>query len=542
MASAPVWLVFYRTLRASYTSYAAPQAFQLQPGMFLGLFDEAFFRPFQRGLGVINPSANFFVLIGLSWALVRWRAVLAHRLAAGLAAAAAALLLVVFGVVPPALIARVPFLGNILHIDNTFSCALIVILSVLASLGWREAWERIGTREGRGEAIAVLALLFAAFAAFLGTAQAAVRSAYWADTWGKLIVIPGFVTAYGWSLLAAAAVLLFALRLARSRGSASPAIVLFAATAFGALHWRMGLQLDSPYRGYVVSPPHRVDLKAPSPAIAAVQALMADPSRVAGFNDDFLPGWSGVYQLEGISGPDALVNPYYRAFMDAAGVPRVWDWRYRVTEQDFPQERKILDAINVRFYLAYRGGVGDAAKQLRRVDASDMEVYESPSAWPRAFFTDSAAVYGDLPQYCSWLQGGDGRPFAALERADWSGLKPAPRVSGDLATRTVVPAEGYRLTANTTSFTVRATGPGFIVLTEAYERNNFHATLNGERVPYLRVNGAFKGIYVDAAGTYEVAFEYYPRGLEGALWLCAGGFALIALAAAYAVRSRPRRA
>jgi hypothetical protein len=219
----------------------------------------------------------------------------------------------------------------------------------------------------------------------------------------------------------------------------------------------------------------------------------------------------------------------------------VWDWRYLVTVPDLPQVRKVLDAINVRFYLLYRGDAAGAAKALKHVQSSDMEVYESPTAWPRAFFTDSVAVYNDLPQFCSWLHAGDGRPFAAIEHSDWVALQPAPRVSADLATRKVTPADGYVLTSNTTSFTVNAAGPGFIVLTEAYERNNFHATLNGSRVPYIRINHAFKGIYVDSPGTYRVEYEYYPRGLEGALWLSAAGLVLITLAGAYAIRTRPAR-
>ncbi len=530
MVGSPVWFTFYRALKASYTSYANPAAFQVQPGMLLGLFDEAFYRPFEEGLAVMNPSANFFMLIGLAWAAVRWREVLANRLFLGLSLSCLRAAALVFGVIPPGLVARVPFLGNIAHVDNSFSCALIVVCAVLSGAGWREAWERLGTREGRREAFAVLALLLLVFAAFLGTAQAGVKGTYWSRTWGQLITVPGFIHAYGWSLLAGAAVLLWALRLARRRGSATPAIVICAITAVGALHWRMGLQVGMGYPDYVVKPSHRVDLLARSPAIDAILARREAPFRVIGFDNDFLPGWSAVYGLEGISGPDALMNPYYRAFMDAAGVPRIWDWRYIVKPADLPSLVRVLDAINVRFYLAFRGGGNPAANLLRSLPSSDMDVFESPSVWPRAFFTDSAAVYGDLPQFCSWLKAGDGRPFAAIERADWDALKPVPRVSGDLGTRTIVPAEGYRLSANTTSFTVAATGPGFIVLTEAYERNNFHALANGVRVPCLRINHAFKGIYVDSAGTYQVTFEYYPRGLATALWLFAAGMGLIALA------------
>jgi hypothetical protein len=171
-----------------------------------------------------------------------------------------------------------------------------------------------------------------------------------------------------------------------------------------------------------------------------------------------------------------------------------------------------------------------------------MEVFESPSAWPRAFFTDAVAVYQSLPQLVSWIEFGDGRPFAAIEHADWVGLNPQPKVSGDLSTRKVRPASGYRLTANTTSFSVEATGPGFIVLTEAYEKDNFHLTVNGQKAGYIRVNHAFKGIYVERAGTYEVSYEYYPRGFMRSLELCGAGLALSAAALAAALWPRRARA
>jgi len=122
MVSAPVWYTFYRALRIAYTSYNAPQAFQLQPGMLVGLFDEAFYRPFQEVWGVVNPSVNFLVLVGFLWAIVRIRSLCADRRALGLLAASLPAFAIVFGIVPPGLIERTPFLGNILHVDNAFSC------------------------------------------------------------------------------------------------------------------------------------------------------------------------------------------------------------------------------------------------------------------------------------------------------------------------------------------------------------------------------------------------------------------------------------
>ena len=43
--------------------------------------------------------------------------------------------------------------------------------------------------------------------------------------------------------------------------------------------------------------------------------------------------------------------------------------------------------------------------------------------------------------------------------------------------------------------------------------------VNGEKARYFRVNQAFKGIYVDRAGSYEVTYEYFPRGFLRSLEL-----------------------
>ena len=530
MVGSPVWYTFYRALRGSYTSYNSPFAFQIQPGMLIGLFDEAFYRPFQVELGVVNPSANFFVLIGLLWAVVRWRSLAAERVAVALALSSVPLLALAFGLVPPGLIERIPFLGNILHIDNTFSCALIIIFSVLAAMGWREALERLGSRDGKREAVTVCLLVLALFAAYLGTAQAILRGAYSDSTWGRIIAVPPFIHAYGWSLVAAAAVFLWALHRARQRGSPSAAILIYLALAFAAFHWREGLLLGSAYSDYVVTPTGRVDLQARSPTIDAVLAAGDSPSRVIGFHNSLLPGWSIAYDLEGISGPDALVNRYYRELMDTAGVRRLWDWRYIVEGEDLPRLKPVFDFLNVRFYIGYRLDKTWPDKKLKFLLSSYMDAYESATAWPRAFFSDSAAVYNDAAQYCSWIKAGDGRPFVGIQHSDWIRLTPLPRVSGDLNARKINAAEDYRLTTNTTSFTVSATGPGFIVLSEAYEPGNFRVTVNGKESPYLRVNHAFKGVYVDAAGTYRVEFAYWPRGLSTTLALFAAGVGLTALA------------
>ncbi|HZZ19060.1 MAG TPA: hypothetical protein VFE25_06820, partial [Opitutaceae bacterium] len=202
MISAPIWYTFYRALRIAYTSYNAPLAFQIQPGMLVGLFDEAFYRPFQEQSGVVNPSMNFLVLAGLLWSVTRMRTLLANRKALALLVSAVPVLALVFGVVPPGLVAAVPFLGNILHVDNAFSCALVIILSVLSGYGLKDAVQTLGTKEGRGQALFVLGLLIALFAFYFGTAQSVVRTAYENDTWGRVISVDSFIYGYALSLVA----------------------------------------------------------------------------------------------------------------------------------------------------------------------------------------------------------------------------------------------------------------------------------------------------------------------------------------------------
>lgn len=535
LVGAPVWSTFLRALKASYTSYNSPLAFQLEPSMLLGLFDEAFYRPFQLESGVVNPSANVIVLAGLLWAAVRWRSLAPDRTAAALLVSTLPALALAFGVVPPDVAARVPFLGNILHVDNTFSCSLIVVLAVVSSVGWREAFGRLGMRSGWREGTVVVVLFLILWMALLGTAQAIVRSAYWERTWGKLITVDPFIYGYGLSLAVGLAILLGAVAAMRRRRAPTAALLLVALLGFGMLSWRGALQVNSAYPDYVVQPTRRMNLQADSPALDAIRADAKEPFRVLGFHNDLLPGWSGVYGLEGICGPDALVNRYYRELLDAAGVNRVWDWRYIVEPPDLRRLQPVFDLLNVRFYVSYRQDPKPIERFLRPLSSLDMESYVSNSAWPRAFFTDSAAVYADVAQFCSWVKAGDGRPFVGIEHSDWVALRPLPRVSGDLAKRVVRPAEDYRLTTNSTAFTVTATGPGFIVLEEAFERGNFRATIDGAAAPVIRMNHAFKGVYVDAPGTYRVMFTYWPAGLSTSLKLSGLGLALWAMVVALAV-------
>ncbi|HBA54783.1 MAG TPA: hypothetical protein DCZ04_10145 [Syntrophorhabdus aromaticivorans] len=90
-----------------------------------------------------------------------------------------------------------------------------------------------------------------------------------------------------------------------------------------------------------------------------------------------------------------------------------------------------------------------------------------------------------------------------------------------------MPARRYMLTNNSTHFSVDATGPGLIVLGETYYPGDFIAKVNGEVVDYVRVNHAFKGIWVKKAGAYEVEFTYRPERLSQAMIVCLCGTVML---------------
>ncbi len=150
----------------------------------------------------------------------------------------------------------------------------------------------------------------------------------------------------------------------------------------------------------------------------------------------------------------------------------------------------------------------------------DLNVYTSATAWPRAFFTDRLAWYNAPADLGRLIRAGDGRPFAAMQVSERVHV---PDLSDDLAGRAIDPATDYELTANSTSFTVHADGPGLVVLQENWFPADFRVTLNGRPVAYVRVNHAFKGVFIPGAGEYRVSFAYWPHHLSLALGMALVG-------------------
>ena len=535
LLSAPCWLVFLDALRTAWTTYNVPHAYQIQPGLFLGLFDDLFARQTVARENHTNPSANFFVLLGILWALVHLRRLSADRTFLALALAAVPAMALVFGVVPPGFLIRLPFIGNISHIDNTFSCVLLVLLFPLAGFGLRACRERMADAGWRGDWALTLLLLAACGAAFLGYVQSETRSPFTLLREAGPVTLSPFFRGYALALILAVALLpLIARRLLHARAF-TLTNVLLAALAVFALHFRHGMYGPTKFDAYVMNPRERVNLQAPSPVLAHVKAHSVEPARVAGFGDVLTPGFNGVLGLECIGGPDALVNARYREFVDAAKLPVIWDWRLIQRKDTTPVLLPFYELLNVRYFLGMPGDAPAAVAGLKRIGTRDLDLYENPGAWPRAFFTDTLAHYGTADDFAQMVWKGDRRPFAAMQEnsAGPTGLP------SEAASRQIVAAGGYRLTANTTTFTVDAPASGVAVLTETFEEGNIRVTVDGAPAVCFRVNHAFCGVAIPQAGKFTVRFEYWPRHLTLALWLSAAGLALLGAGAAWLRLSRP---
>jgi hypothetical protein len=296
------------------------------------------------------------------------------------------------------------------------------------------------------------------------------------------------------------------------------------------------------FENFTARPTTRVDFHARSEAMEFTRAAHArEPGRGFGLNGNFFPGWTGAYGLETVHGPDALVNPFLRELIGVSGVERHWDWRLYLDVTSIAVGQPFLDALNVRYYFDMLSKHPALTQSLRLVKGADLDVYESPTAWPRAFFTDRLAEYEQPAQLVEKIRASAGKPLAAAQRSDPAAASALARIPSDATSRTSVPATDYRLTENTTSFRVRATGPGVIVLTEAFWPGDFRAEINGRRAPVLRLNHAFKGVVVDAAGDYAVSFRYWPKNFYRNLLLCALGAGLLVASLVVVLRFRPAR-
>ena len=524
LMAAPVWLTFFEALKKAYVPYKeAAKAYQIQPGLLVGLFDDIFYRAFNPNWLVSNPSVNFLVLLGCLLALVYLRRLVRDRVFVGVVLSAVASAALVFGIVPSGVIEKIPMINHIWHIDNTFSCVLLIELFVLAGFGLSYFVQRCARQNWKVDYAFLVLAIFTLFGAYFGFTQAVQRIPN--DFAQPEQAAPTtFFWIYSVSLVASFLALPWLIRAIVCRSRFSRMAVPLAVLCLLSLHWRHALQLHTGARqidDYVVNPPPRVDFHESSPAIDSLKK-QGGVFRTVGVGSVLFPGVNGIFDLESIYGPDPLANPYYHELLTAAGVRQEWSWRW-IVERSNPKPRPLYNMLNVRYFLDM------PPRQRPEMNAVepprlDLGVSQNQGEWPRAFFVGALSRYDSLDQFIEMLRQADSRPFAAAQ----SGEETVPGLDGATSDATV-PARDYRVTNNTTTFTIDAPTPGVAVLTEAYVAGDFLVTLNGAPADYFRVNHAFRGVKIPAAGKYVVSYSYWPRYFTLALVMGAIGLLILAV-------------
>ena len=545
LIATPVWLTFLHTVRTSWTAYDTGGAFQISPALLIGLFDDIFYRQFNANELNLDPSTNFLVLAGVLWFCLSRQRIDRPRLAWGIGITCLAALAFVFGIVPPSLIVRIPFLANIYHIDNTFSCVAIICLLLLAGCGIKAFWEECRTPDFRQTYVRFLIALAILLAAYFGTTEAAQRSTKTLLQIGEQIPKSNFF--WGYTILVVAAVALgpwLGRRpLIGNRGQLWR--TCFLVLLFALIHWKQGMHATTLFDPYVMNPQQRTDLLAESPAVKLIAERSAEPSRSAGFDHNLFPGYGGAIGLEQIDGPDPLLNKYYKSLLDASGAKLFFcSSQIGPIDDQLSNDLPLFDMLNVRYFLGGPESQAEMTTSLRKIASLDLNIFESSKTWPRAFFTNRVTPYETDNDFVKLLKEGDGKPFAAVPKEEMArqtelATLKDPSPSSD---RRLVQAIGYRFTNNSTSFKVNAPETGVMVLTEPYVENDFRLLLNGKPANYFRVNSAFRGIFLPEPGYYTFSFSYWPRHLTISLWISAIGIVSLLLWLGIVFKSKPRQA
>jgi len=269
----------------------------------------------------------------------------------------------------------------------------------------------------------------------------------------------------------------------------------------------------------------------------------------AGYSRAFVYGHLGPWPLgvkRGISGKqmrnrlfltvdyDPLVASRYASFFDFAA-PRPGDSDpFSGGYNPWMNARwKLMDLTGTKYFLAYRGNVGDAFLResgalthgllsLRLIRDGFVRIYEKENVLPRAYFVSRARTLSspdavlaalDTPSFDPWLE-------VLLEEPEAEPL-PAPAAEARAAVQiTRYEPERVEIEADVSA-------PGYLVLTDLHYPG-WKAFVDDREVSIFRANYLFRAVRL-APGHSVVRFEYQPQSFRTGLRLSLATAALLAL-------------
>jgi hypothetical protein len=506
LLAAPYWLLFLDALSKSFTNYDIPTINLLPLWSIIGFFDNLFFQKYFGNLTA--PSVNLFVLFCMSSALLSLR-VKPSNIVYGCWGLFALAMATAYGLIPVSSLLTIPFINKIQHVGNTFSVPMMILALILSGYGIRD-YLSVSVRYRRK--ILIFSLLI-----FLGLWLIPIARV---PQWNQTIIFfiaNLFIVLTGFILLGRCSM--------PSDWTKRGLIIL--AYCFLALHVRHGMHLMTGVEeidNYVLNPTERPDFSRKSNAIEYIKDTIDRthiPTRVIGEGMVLFPSFNARYGLEGIVPVNAIRSKNYEKLLTLIDYPDMgWGWLRLIKSDQIADRTASLDLLGIGYIISEVGTHMPQGMEL--VYSDDLDVWQRKSVWPRAFYVNHIIEVHKLSDILSALLDKSHTPFATVENR----FIPKEFVNNN-APYKVIPAKEYRLTNNSTRFTVEVTDPGLIVLGETYYPGDFIARLNDEKVDYVQVNEASKGIWVSKPGKYDVNFIYRPEKLNQALLVCFLGLALL---------------
>jgi hypothetical protein len=152
-----------------------------------------------------------------------------------------------------------------------------------------------------------------------------------------------------------------------------------------------------------------------------------------------------------------------------------------------------------------------------------VKIWENPEAIPRLFLAPAAGVAKSWEDALARL-----KETPDLTRQVWlvEGPPLASSWHSELPTGKIL---SFHLDPNDVSATFQAYTPGILTMTDSYSPG-WRASLNGQEVPILLVDGVFRGVRLHTPGTYALKYSYRPPYWHQSLAMAIIGILLVCTA------------
>ncbi len=289
--------------------------------------------------------------------------------------------------------------------------------------------------------------------------------------------------------------------------------------------------------------PSARDAYRPAPFVAFLRSH-AGHARVMGADGVLVPNLAGVFGLRDVRylfalAPDAMLRATRRT-LNWSEVPRDGDLWFTGASALWAPEPPALVPITARLRAYSLFGVrwivapaasgdapADGTSELRRAYHAEVDVYENPSALPRARVVHAVEPEpADLDEAVRRL---DDPHFDGEHVAMVAGAVAVAGPSEPSQADIVTDAEEL------VEVRTHATAPGLLVLADSWDED-WQATIDGAPAPVLRTNACMRGVAI-ASGDHTVAFRYRPWSVRVGAWLALAG----AAACAWMLRKSARK-